>query len=126
MQVALVATLAQRRPWQQACVAEHDCPEAEQLEPGWQVPFACPAAMTQLSPTQHSAVPEQVPSSLTQVWGGMQRPALQTPEQQSAAAVQSRPSTLQVPQTPERQTPEQHSDPEAQLTPFALQTTPPS
>ena len=95
-QGAAETTPAQSSPVQQAGPPTvHCCPEATQA-PAWQDPVVDPEGTTQVSPEQQSELAVQAPLAGWQVTGAAQLPAVQTPEQQSADAVQEVPLALQA------------------------------
>lgn len=55
LQAAPVLAPSQDNPSQQGLAAEHACPLAEQVAPGWQVPETAPLGTSHRSPWQQSA-----------------------------------------------------------------------
>jgi hypothetical protein len=81
LQVAPLLTPSQSSPVQQAVVAEHAWPLAEQVAPTWQVPLVTPLGTSQRSPWQQSAPEVQAPLCGWHSDGGLHRPPVQMPEQ---------------------------------------------
>lgn len=94
--VAPVVVSLQDRPEQHSDVAEQLWPLLAQVAV-WHVPLVVPAVIAHCSPEQQSAEAVQVAPCCWHWAGGWQVPPEQMFEQQSPAAVQAVPFSLQVP-----------------------------